>query len=118
MSTFKDDLEKVAFIASLKNLGITTLIGEYDGSGDSGSIDSVYCEDENGSNVTVNSDIESTVENMLYEILSDKYDYDWYNNDGGYGTVRIDLEEQTWNVDGAVRIIEDACASGDYGTSN
>jgi hypothetical protein len=54
---------------------------------------------------------------MLYEVLSTNYDYDWYNNDGGYGTVRINIEDKTWKVDGAIRSIEDANASGDYGTS-
>lgn len=117
MSAFNDDLEEAAFVSSLKNMGITELVAEYDGSGDSGSIETIYCEDENGNTISIESEVESKVEEMLYEVLSDKYQYDWYNNEGGYGTVRINIEDKTWNVDGAIRTIQDACASGDYGTS-
>ena len=117
MGAFKDDLEEAAFVSSLKNMGITELVGEYDGSGDSGSIEHVYCEDEDANTINVDDDILSKVEEMLYNVLSDNYHYDWYNNDGGYGTVRINIEEKTWNVDGAIRNVEDASASGDYGTS-
>jgi len=117
MSAFKDDLEEAAFVSSLKNLGITELVAEYDGSGDSGSIETIYCEDEDGNIISIESEVESKVEEMLYEVLSDNYDYDWYNNDGGYGTVRINIEHKTWKVDGAIRTIQDADASGDYGTS-
>jgi hypothetical protein len=117
MSAFNDELEEAAFVSSLKNMGITELVGEYDGSGDSGSIETIYCEDEDGNIISIESEVESRVEEMLYEVLSTNYDYDWYNNEGGYGTVRINIEDKTWKVDGAVRCIEDANASGNYGTS-
>jgi hypothetical protein len=117
MSAFNDELEEAAFVSSLKNMGITELVGEYDGSGDSGSIETIYCEDEDGSIISIESEVESKVEEMLYEVLSNNYDYDWYNNDGGYGRVTINLEDKTWKVHGYVRNIQDADASGDYGTS-
>jgi hypothetical protein len=117
MSAFNDELEEAAFVSSLKNMGITELVGEYRGGGDSGSIETIYCEDEDGSIISIESDVESKVEEMLYEVLSDNYDYAWYNNDGGYGTVRINIEDKTWKVDGIVRTTQDANASGDYGTS-
>jgi hypothetical protein len=117
MSVFQDDLEEAAFVSSLKNMGITELVAEYDGSGDSGSIETVYCEDEDGNIISIESEVESKVEEMLYEVLSNNYSYDWYNNDGGYGRVIIDLDDKTWRVDGYVRTTEDANASGNYGTS-
>ena len=117
MSVFQDDLEEAAFVSSLKNMGITELVAEYDGSGDSGSIESVYCEDEDGNNIHADDVTLSKVEEMLYQILSYEYDYDWYNNEGGYGTVRINIEDKTWKVDGVVRTTQDADASGNYGTS-
>ena len=58
----------------------------------------LFCEEKNG-------------------MVNNEMEYHWYNNDGGYGTVRINIEDKTWNVDGAIRTIQDACASGDYGTS-
>ena len=117
MSAFNDELEEAAFVSSLKNMGITELVAQYDGSGDSGSIEHVYCEDEDANTIDVDDVILSKVEEMLYEVLSNNYDYDWYNNDGGYGTVRINIEDKTWKVDGVIRSIESADASGDYGTS-
>ncbi len=117
MGAFKDDLEEAAFVSSLKNMGITELIAEYDGSGDSGSIETVYGKDKEGEIIYLDTDVESKAEEMLYEVLSNNYEYDWYNNDGGYGSVTIDLEDKTWRVDGYVRSIERADASGNYGTS-
>jgi hypothetical protein len=117
MSVFKDDLEEAAFVSSLKNMGITQLIGEYDGSGDSGSIDTIYAEDEECEIIDTDEAIASKIEEMLYDVLSNNYNFDWYNNDGGYGRVIIDIEDKTWRVHGYVRNIEKADASGDYGTS-
>lgn len=117
MGVFDDELEEAAFVSSLKNMGITELVAEYDGSGDSGSIETIYCEDEDGNIISVESDVESKVEEMLYEVLSDNYIYDWYNNEGGYGRVTINLDDKTWRVDGHIRTTEEAFGSGKYGTS-
>jgi hypothetical protein len=117
MSVFKDDLEEAAFVSSLKNMGITELVAEYEGSGDSGSIETVYGKDKEGEIIHLDISVDSKAEEMLYEVLSDNYMYDWYNNDGGYGSVTIDLEDKAWRVDGYVRTTEEANASGKYGTS-
>ena len=117
MSTFHDELEEAAFVSSLKNMGITELVAEYDGSGDSGSIETVYGEDNDGNVIHLDIGVESKAEEMLYEVLTDNYIYDWYNNEGGYGRVTINLDDKTWRVDGHIRTTQEAFASGDYGTS-
>ena len=79
-----------ALISRLRDEGITSVYINYDGSGDSGSI----------------SDID--FEPFGYHILNNHYDWDWYNNDGGYGNVSIDVEDSTVSVNGYVRTTDEA----------
>ena len=102
----------------LKDLGITSIHVHYEGSGDSGSIEDVeYYTGENGETVHFKHDLNISDEmhekliNLCYPMLDDIED--WYNNDGGYGTVVISFEddEPTINVDGYVRELTDAYSS-------
>lgn len=111
MSIFKDDLEKAAFFSGLKDLGVEKLVAEYSGSGDSGGIDTVYAENTEGDHIDL-GDFHDTVENFMYEILSTKYDYDWYNNDGGNGTVYFDIDNLEYDVQGYVMEAREAHQSG------
>jgi hypothetical protein len=111
MDVFKDDLEKAAFFSGLKDLGVKKLVAEYSGSGDSGGIDSVYGHNSEDEHVDL-QDFHDRVENFMYEILSTKYDYDWYNNDGGSGTVYFDIDNLEYDVQGYVMEAREAHQSG------
>lgn len=59
----------------------------------------------------------SLVEGWLYDVIADKVDEyggDWCNNDGGYGSVDINVEDQTYDVHYAQRTI-DECDWSDIG---
>ena len=111
MDLFKDDLDKAAFFSGLKDLGVKKLVAEYSGSGDSGGIDSVYGNNSEDDHVDL-GDFHDRVENFMYEILSTKYDYDWYNNDGGSGTVYFDIDDLEYDVQGYVMEAREAHQSG------
>lgn len=124
MSTDKELNIKVLF-ASLAQNGIVKVEINFDGAGDSGSIEDTKCyiddpDAELGRSVTENPKIitDALVEeltNLGYHILNQYYSYDWYNNDGGYGTINIDIKEKNWDIEGWQRVsdIEEANESGE-----
>lgn len=87
-----------ALFISLREKGVKNIHIEYAGSGDSGAIDSI---DVFEGDYNLTHEEYQSVEDFAYSIL-DNYEYDWYNNEGGYGTVKIDLDEMTWEIDGYI----------------
>lgn len=97
------DSEKIkVFFIALEQKGVKEIQIGYDGSGDSGSVNSVTFYDHNDDEIEL-KDFESKAEDIGYHILSRYYDVDWYNNEGGYGTVNINLADKTWDIDGYYR---------------
>ena len=111
MSIFKDDLDKAMFFSALKDLGVAKLVAEYSGGGDSGAIDTVYGEGTEDNFITLDN-FRDRVENFMYEILTNKYDYDWYNNDGGNGTIYFDINTLEFDIRGYVMVAREAFESG------
>ena len=107
-------LRTMTLFAALKDAGVTNVEIRYDGGGDSGQVEDV---EYDGENITtdLNDKFDGDLQDLATHILEQHYDYDWYNNDGGYGNIRIDLEGDTpeITIDGYVRSIEDAGASVD-----
>jgi len=88
-----------AFIL-IKDKGYNELQVYYSGSGDSGAIDDIYVlNNTNSIPIDINSiSIENIIENIdfikewLYEIIDEAIENrDWWNNDGGYGNITINL---------------------------
>jgi len=108
-------LKTATLFAALKDAGVTNVNIRYDGGGDSGQVEDVEYEGTNLDHTSLNDKFEGDLQDLATHILEQHYDYDWYNNDGGYGNIRINLEEDTpeITIDGYVRSIEDAGASVD-----
>jgi hypothetical protein len=106
-------LKLATLFTALKDAGVTSVEIRYDGGGDSGQVDDVEFFGDNLDGADLNDRFEGDLQDLAYSILQDHYNYDWYNNDGGYGTVVIsfDDEEPTINVDGYVRELTDAFSS-------
>ena len=106
-------------LTTLKELGATEIVIYFDGSGDSGSIESVSIRQSDGKPVPnlddlfVNYPVEKSqfingewfndveikqmpiadaLEKYTYDEL-ERTDVDWYNNDGGFGELRIELSD-------------------------
>ena len=80
-----------------------TLSIQFDGSGDSGDIQYIYVIDANCKSVT----IEDTTD-FLYDLIEHHVDVDWVNNDGGGGSIEIDLNDFTMNVSSFYREVIEA----------
>jgi len=99
-----------ALLISLKEKGVNIIHIEYAGSGDSGAIDTI---DIYSGDYELTAEEEKSLDDFGYTILRN-YEYDWYNNEGGYGTIIINLEEMTWEIDGYVREMK-SIPAGDSG---
>jgi hypothetical protein len=93
------DASRLALLEA-RVLGVRTLTIEYSGSGDSGSINDIAFD---GGSYTPQSDVDAPgqprlytrLEQAAYEVLG-PLPFDWQNNDGGSGTLTIDIVAGTW----------------------
>lgn len=54
-------------------------------------------------------DIENELRDIAWALINEKVDSvgDWVNNEGGFGTITIDVEEKTYDLNYSQRTIED-----------
>ena len=104
-------LKRNLAVQVIKDHNIAKIQIEYNGGGDDGCIDEVMFEDINGDTVSVfmNKEVEAEWDNLLYDMVSHNVEWDWINNDGGYGTMTIDCTKTPWKakIDHVQRITED-----------
>ena len=87
------------FTAKLIADGIHYIIGEFSGSGDSGYIEDYTFLDKNEELIHINFEVVHYTNKFESFINNYITDYDWWNNEGGYGTFKIDLKENKINTD-------------------
>jgi len=110
--------ELMQTLMQLADLGITGIRISYEGSGDSGCIDGMlYTEQENVSIEDVqnlpwdsknlnnlSSELASNIENFAHAQILDDIE-DWWNNEGGSGTLAILVPSGEYNVQNNIRVI-------------
>jgi hypothetical protein len=100
-------------LRELKDNGLVRLEVSYSGGGDDGCIDtfSGYEINEKGeekwSPDSVPQKFQDEFDDYLYDFISNNIEWDWINNDGGYGVVTIDLETGKMTIDHSQRHIEE-----------
>jgi hypothetical protein len=98
----------LAEILQAKDLGYKYIVIAYEGAGDSGSIDYVGYSNEveidyyNQINHEPIPTGNGVLENWAYKVLNNVSD--WYNNEGGFGTIILDLYANTYTINNNVRI--------------
>lgn len=112
------------FLADMKDAGATgTIEVAFDGYGDSGECEEPSLTDEQQAIMAKlgyafvyeegrtwnpeKNDWEADTNDTLVRLLScvsDVIPFDWYNNDGGYGTVRLNIDTGMVYVDGEIRV--------------
>lgn len=113
------EMEVTTLLLELGNLGVTGIKVYYEGSGDSGSIENiVYTTEKLDSDEETNLDtvqdldtwgadvmdlsnldsgLRNRLENHLYEKILDDIE-DWWNNDGGYGSLAMLIPSGKYNI--------------------
>lgn len=85
--------------------GATAVIVIYDGSGDSGGVEDVYLQmPDNSANRHLPRDIRDLAEDLAYKMLENNF-IGWENNDGAYGSVKVDIAARTAHIDHEERIM-------------
>jgi len=98
------NLNLVAAMMQLQDLGVYKIQVEYSGGGDSGGIDDISFLNKEGNDVSVNSEIKKLIEDLAYKKLNEIED--WWNNDGGYGTMCILVPSGKYDIMNNIRITE------------
>ena len=113
-------LKTMTLFAALKDAGVTSVNIRYEGQGDSGQVEDVEFDGTNLDHPAILDRFSGELEDLGTHILEQHYNYDWYNNDGGYGDIEIDLEADTpeISINGVIRSTEDAGASVDIADIN
>jgi len=108
-----------SILIGLVNAGIKKVRVYYEGGGDSGCIDSIKIttdpditfEDLEDWNVGTNlEDYNTGLHTLVYDFCSEQLlddIEDWWNNDGGWGTIHIDVENGTYLIQNNVRIVHE-----------
>ena len=106
-------IEQKLQLKKLRDLDVTKVEISYSGGGDDGCIDdfTAYTLNNKGEE-TYNRDINLTpfsdaFDNYIYELLSKTIEWDWVNNDGGYGTLIMNMEEESISINHNQRFTEE-----------
>ena len=104
-------LKRNIAVQVIKDHNIAKIEVDYSGGGDDGCIDDVRYEDidENKIDILMEPDVSAEWDDLLYNMLSDNIEWDWINNDGGYGQMMIDCTKTPWKVtiNHSQRVLED-----------
>ena len=104
-------LKRNLAVQVIKDHNISSIEVDYSGGGDDGCIDDVRFEDHNENKIDVfmEPEVSSEWDDLLYDMLSNNIEWDWINNDGGYGQMTIDCTKTPWkvNINHTQRVCED-----------
>ena len=109
----QQSLRRVLTLTKLKDLGVERVEINFSGSGDSGDIDEVLCLVKEAEDITNSIENFKPIENALadwaYDIIGKKVNTvgDWVNNEGGYGTIMIDVYDKSYTLNYHQRTTED-----------
>lgn len=97
----------IGMLMTLHDQGVAELYIEYDGQGDEGEIHSVEYWDHEGNHIETSreSDTDDIIKDFCYGKLMDQVG-DWYNNSGGFGTIRIKIPSGEYEIHSHIRVEE------------
>lgn len=96
----KEKKLSIGDVIYLMDLGITTIYVDYSGGGDSGAIDAIAYINPKIKDLSADiipEKIKQRVEKKAYDLLENIDD--WYNNEGGYGTIDINVSSLYFDID-------------------
>ena len=110
--------ELMQTLMQLADLGVTGIRISYEGSGDSGCIDELLYTEEKDISIedvqnlpwdsknlnNLSSELASNIENFAHAQILDDIE-DWWNNEGGSGTLAILVPSGEYNVQNNIRVI-------------
>lgn len=106
-------------LIQLADLGVTGIRINYEGGGDSGCIEDIMYTDKEGISLgevqslpwdsknlrDLNNELANNIENFTTDTILDTIE-DWWNNEGGSGTLSILVPSGEYNVENNIRIVD------------
>ncbi|MEM8572712.1 MAG: DUF6878 family protein [Pseudomonadota bacterium] len=93
---------RAELIAALRALGVTEVIADYEGYGDSGNVEDLTLQPND---VTLNEDLSRKLEDFAWSVAYNQHP-GFENNEGGYGTLTWDITADSITLDHADRFVE------------
>ncbi len=111
--------ELMQTLIQLADLGVTGIRINYEGGGDSGCIEDIMYTDKEGVSLDevqnlpwgskdlkeLNNELADNIENFTTDTILDTIE-DWWNNEGGSGTLAILVPSGEYNVENNIRRVE------------
>lgn len=111
--------ELMQTLIQLADLGVTGIRINYEGGGDSGCIEDIMYTDKEGVSLDevqnlpwgskdlkeLNNELAINIENFTTDTILDTIE-DWWNNEGGSGTLAILVPSGEYNVENNIRRVE------------
>ncbi len=107
------EAEIMAALLSIYEQEVEMVEVDFSGSGDSGDIDEWRYLDNDRNEIDIDERSEEIIKKIANEIINNHYGYDWYNNEGGRGTLHINLKEKTWDIEGVQYVEEPNSEEGE-----
>ncbi len=105
--------EIMAAMLAINEQGIEMVEVDFSGSGDSGDIDEWRYLDSQGDEIYPNDQAVEMIKRIGEKIINNHYSYDWYNNEGGRGTLHMNIKEKTWDIEGVQYVEEPNSEEGE-----
>ncbi|GFE67224.1 DUF6878 family protein [Litoreibacter roseus] len=100
---------RAELIAALRALGVTEVIAEYEGYGDSGNVEDITLQPNE---VTLNEALSRQLEDFAWSVAYNQHP-GFENNEGGYGTLTWDISADSITLDHADRYVECSHSHGE-----
>lgn len=110
--TDKQTNEWTQLLFTLQLAGVDRVYAYFDGYGDSGEVTSVSFYDASGETMNVDhihlhgKPIDEVVDKIVDKYLDTWIECDWWNNDGGFGEINLDVTSGVITSEANVRITE------------
>jgi hypothetical protein len=92
-------------LKQLKAKGIVGVLITFDGSGDSGGIDGVYCYDKDNKEVNA-GELEEALFKLGEAIIEQEYKVIDFNDEGCFGEINLDVESGEIEIEVNTRYVE------------
>jgi hypothetical protein len=108
MAKDKDPIIFLPMIGKLRDHGIAIVRASFDGQGDSGEVYETEFYDIDDEPIDYKPDRQ--LEDYIYSLIEDcvnSYGGDWVNNDGGYGSLTINVKDKSIEADYNQRTVDE-----------
>ena len=107
-------IKQKLLLRKLKDHGLSEVSVSYSGGGDDGCIDDIsgYTIDEDGrtkyqGNDGIPDNFITVFEDLFYDMISKNVEWDWVNNEGGFGSLYINVDTGAITIEHSQRVVEE-----------